>query len=66
MYELLDLLAPNGPKKLGESTALIDLWNQLDGFTAQKREVVITKNGEVVAGNALAIRFAGTTIKTKS
>jgi hypothetical protein len=62
MYNLVD---PLTHVQLEQAHELVDLFKKLDSYTAQNRLIVITdESGEVVAGNVIAMQFAGLTIKT--
>lgn len=60
MYTLVDI---NEQKELEQASELVDLFNKLDRFTAERKPVVIIDDSaEVKAGNMIAWDYAGKTI----
>lgn len=57
---MYNLVAIEGRIQLDQSYELVDLFKKLDKYTKRNKQVVITNDqGEVVAGNNIAIEYAG-------
>lgn len=57
MYNLVSI---DGRIQLEQAHELVDLFKKLDSYTRRGKAVAITnEQGEVVAGNNLAIEYAG-------